>query len=183
VWQKEIGSRWVSRPGARRSVEVARSFLFHSMVMPEIRRVDHWVRPWMPVLATQPSRPGSAGPWGVAGVVLWTLLLGLGGWSMFALRRQRPLRVVLGLSLLAQLGLHLVYGSETFLYSLHFAPLLVVVAALGCLTRARPLALGLAAALVVCAGVNNARQLASAATELRELRADPSAAPGFRLAP
>jgi hypothetical protein len=178
VWRNEMDSRWVFRPDARRTFEVARSFLFHSMVAPEVRRIPHWTRPWLAVLATQPARPGSAGAWSVVAVALWTALLGVGAWSILALRTHGALRLALGLSLLAQLGVHFAYGSETFLYSLHFAPLLVVAAALGCLTRARPLVLGLAAALAVCAAVNNATQLERAVSELRGLRVDAEAQRG-----
>ena len=62
-------------------------------------------------------------------------------------------------ALLGQWGLHQVYGGEeTFLYALHWVPLLVLVAAAGTLTRWRPLALGLAAVVLVGAGVNNRQQ-------------------------
>src|SRR5207237_7945406 len=66
--------------------------------------------------------------------------------------------IVFGLDLVSQLILHVVYGSETFLYSLHFAPLLVVLAALSTLTQARPLALVLASILIVSTGYNNGLQ-------------------------
>jgi hypothetical protein len=51
--------------------------------------------------------------------------------------------------------LSLLYGRETFLYSLHFTPLLVVLAAFGTFTSMRLLILCLAAALVVLVGTNN----------------------------
>ena len=78
----------------------------------------------------------------------------------------RPVRrfgIVLGLTALWHLALHLVYGGEeTFLYSLHWLPLLVVIAAFGTMTRARAVARVLAAALVACATVNNQRQFTQA---------------------
>jgi hypothetical protein len=52
------------------------------------------------------------------------------------------------------------YGTdETFLYTLHFAPLLLVLAALSSVTPARSLALVLTGMLVVSAGINNILQL------------------------
>ena len=73
---------------------------------------------------------------------------------------------MLGLTLLGQLGLHLLYGEETFLYALHFAPLLVVFAACSTLTRMRLVGLVLAGALVISAGVNNAMQFRTATAVL-----------------
>jgi len=144
--------------------QIIPSFAFHSMVMPAI--VDRPFKTGQPRLVTQPSAPGSASPWGAAAVWLWALLLGLGAWGACSTRTHVQFRRVLGLTLLGQLGLHLVYGDETFLYSLHFLPLLVMLAAYGALTRARPLVLGLAVALTVCARINNQAQFHDAATRL-----------------
>jgi len=94
--------------------------------------------------------------------VLWVSLLGLGLWALVKVKRLGRFRWVLILSLLGQFGLHLVYGDETFLYALHFAPLLVVFASLGSLTRARWISLVLAAMLVVTAGLNNSLQFKEA---------------------
>lgn len=113
-------------------------------------------------IVTQTSAPGSATLWGSIPVVLWTALLSLGLWGLFSLRQQLKLRIFVGLVLLGQLALHLLYGDETFLYALHFAPLLVVLAALSTLTRARPLALILAGALVLSMGTNNGLQFGKA---------------------
>ena len=71
---------------------------------------------------------------------------------------------MIGLALLGQLALHSVYGRETFLYSLHFAPLLVVLAGLSVLTRVRPLALVLALILTLTVGINNGLQFSKAIT-------------------
>lgn len=76
-------------------------------------------------------------------------------------------RAALGVLILGQLGLHLLFGDETFLYSLHWLPLLVVLAALPTLTRARIWARGCALALIVCAGVNNSAQLSLAVDRVR----------------
>jgi hypothetical protein len=91
------------------------------------------------------------------------MLFGLGVWAAVRNRPNRRFFTVLGMVLAGQLGLHLVYGGEeVFLYSLHWVPLLVVVAAGATLTPARRLAVALAGALIVCAGINNRRQFDSA---------------------
>jgi hypothetical protein len=139
---------------------VLKSFLFHSVVMPEIGVRTH--SSGKLILTTQASRPGSASAFGATAVALWTMLLAMGLWGFFVARESRRIRAVLGLTLLGQLLLHCVYGRETFLYSLHFAPLLIAVTAFAASTRARPLALVLASALAILCAVNNAAQFSTA---------------------
>lgn len=150
--------KYILQPDAGGPLQAAKSFIFHSMVMPTIKVVrdidspSEWSRQ---IMVTQPSAPGSASLWGTVAVVLWIALLGLGVWGLFSIKEHLKLRIVLGLTLLGQFMLHMLYGDETFLYSLHFAPLLVVLAAFSTLTRMRPLALVLASMLVLSAGINN----------------------------
>ncbi len=142
--------------------DVLRSFFFHALVMPEIR-VDGTVEPVWPVrLHTQHSPAGSAGPWGAVGVGLWAALLAVGLLGLLCVRAQGRFRLALGLILAGQLALHLVYGEETFLYACHFGVLLVLLAAWGTFTHARPVVLALAAGLIICNVVNNTAQLARA---------------------
>ncbi|MBD3243667.1 MAG: hypothetical protein GF331_23960, partial [Chitinivibrionales bacterium] len=162
-------TKYVLTAGSGGPWHVLRSALAHTMVMPAIAVVDRESpgimvsdrlgQPAWPVMLTQASAPGSAGAWGAVGMVVWVVLLGGGVYGLLTIRRQPKLRLVLALTLAGQLLLHVFYGDETFLYSLHFAPLLVVLAALGTLTAARPWALLLAGMLTVCAAVNNGREL------------------------
>jgi hypothetical protein len=124
-------------------------------------------RPEWPIMITQESSPGSGSQWGTIAVGLWVLLVAIGIWAIFRISPHRPARVVLGLTLLCQLALHMVYGNEIFLYSLHFGPLLVILAALGTHTPARPLVLLLAGGLVVVAAANNYSQFTKAASFYR----------------
>jgi len=78
-------------------------------------------------------------------------------------RRQRlagrRLQDLLGLTLAGQIALHLVFGTETFLYALNWAPLLVIWAAMGAATIRRPMPVRvLAIAAALCSLVNNERQ-------------------------
>jgi hypothetical protein len=139
-------------------LEVAGSFIFHTMVMPSYKIASKLY----PLMYTQFSSPGSASLWGTAAVILWAALLALGVWSLFSVKRYRSLRIVIGVSLLGQLALHMVFGEETFLYSLHFVPLLIVLAAFGTQTRIRTVTLVLVGLLVLCAGTNNILQFISA---------------------
>jgi hypothetical protein len=151
--------KYLFMPESGGPLRVLKSFVIHTMVTPAIKVVDNITRgsDWQ-MMVTQHSLPGSGSPWGIVAVVLWTALLGLGFWALFSLKQHPKLRIVLGLTLLGQLALFTAYTSETFLYSLNFGPLLVVVAALSTLKRARPLALVLAGMLVLTTGINNIGQ-------------------------
>ncbi len=152
--------QYLFSPESGGPLQVVKSFVAHTLVMPAIQVVKSNEPDSMNLLVmlTQNSRPGSGTLWGAVAVVLWIALLGLGLWSLFSVKEHLKLRMVLGLSLVGQLILHALYGSETFLYSLHFAPLLVVLAALSTLTQARSLALVLASILIVSTGINNGLQ-------------------------
>lgn len=135
-----------------------RAFFLHSMVMPSIHLVDlveqHDLSVF-PKMTIQGSAAGSGSPWGAVTVGLWAALLGLGFWSLFSLKSLGKFRWVLGLTLLGQLILHLLYGAETFLYALDFAPVLLAIAALSTLTRFRGLALVFVVLVTIGAGANN----------------------------
>lgn len=141
-------------------MSIIQSFIAHTMIMPEFTVVDQATRaggyaaPGIQMI-TQTSVPGSASYWGAVGVGLWAALLALGISSLFSLSQQLKFRLVLGLTIFGQLGLHLIYGEETFLYSLHFLPLLITLAALSLLTNTRLIALVLAGLLLVSASINN----------------------------
>lgn len=145
-------------------IHVFKAFVAHTIVMPAINLAENTkVLSRWPMLSVQDSIPGSGSLWGAIAVVSWTVLLGLGIWGFFSYQRHTKLRIVLALTLLGQLLLHSIYGTETFLYSLHFLPLLIPLAAFSVFTRARPIALLLAVILIVTAGTNNLAQLGKAA--------------------
>lgn len=141
-------------------------FFFHSIVMPDIGDAYGYR------LSVQRALPGAGGPLAMLGVLLWTALLALGIWSLALLRRARgglkgnKTILVLMLTLGGQLAVAIGFGIETFLYSAHFAPLLVMSAALSALTPMRKFAVPLAAVLAVVAGVNNVQKLWDAADRI-----------------
>ena len=157
-------ARYLFQKDSGGPVQITNVFVFHSMVMPSITEHAQSNRPGTPTMNIQIAAPGSATLWGRVAVWLWAALLGLGAWgARAAARRQRTFTLALMLTLLGQYAFHLAYGGEeTFLYSLHWIPLLIVVASWSTLTRARPLALVLAGMLVVCVAVNNTRQFSGA---------------------
>jgi hypothetical protein len=135
-------------------LSVVNTFVMHSMVMPVVKVIPGESLDQQ-VLSVQRSWPGSGSVWGMVASGAWMVLVALGIWSATSLTQYRQLRIVLGLTLAGQLGLHLFYGEETFLYSLHYGPLLVVLAALSTLTRLRVLVLSVAGVLLLSGGMNN----------------------------
>ncbi|MBW4524925.1 MAG: hypothetical protein KME18_06970 [Phormidium tanganyikae FI6-MK23] len=144
-------------PSIFSALSTLRSFFAHSLVMPSIQRIDKPGLPY-PVMSVQTSVAGSGSAFGGIALVLWLLVLGLGIYTLFTLQTHSKLRLILGITLIAQVLLHLAFGSETFLYSLHFVPLLIVCAALTTLTRLRLLSLTLTGILVLALMINNGTQ-------------------------
>lgn len=138
------------------------SIFYHTLIMPAIQVVNDGVRLPRFVMVTQSSPPGSASLWGLCAVFIWTILLILGVWKLFFLKKHFSFRIVLGLTLLSQLALHVVYGEETFLYSLHFVVLLLPLVALGSLTRLRIVVISMTCLLIPCAWINNTFQFSKA---------------------
>ena len=155
---ENLGARFVfsERSGGPR--KIVNTIVFHSMVMPAIEESEAVYPDEGPIMSVQLSAPGSAGFLGKVAVGMWLGLLVLGLWGFLFLGRQHRFRIVLALTFFAELALYLCFGAETFLFTLHFIPLLVIIAALGTLTALRPVVLILAGALVVSAGINNASQ-------------------------
>lgn len=131
------------------------SFFAHTVVMPKAIAAPHPKIEGLTVLRTQLSTPGSATIWGLPALICWTLLLAAGIYALFAVSGYLPLCLMLGALLLGQLGLHTVYGAETFLYSAHYGPLMIAMAALTTLTRLRIPVLILTALLIGFLTLNN----------------------------
>lgn len=139
---------------------VGRDFFAHSAVMPQVEactKTSAEARGRY-FLSVQAAGLGSGGATAVAATVAWAGLLLLGLAALIRGRVDARFRFVLGMSILFQLILHMRYGGEIFLYSMHWWALLVPLVALSALTRVRPLALALAALFVVTAPISNLAQ-------------------------
>jgi hypothetical protein len=151
--------KFISAPGKGGFLAVVSSFFYQTMVMPTIQLLDSPIRPDWVKLDTNTLAPASGSVWGLVAVIAWSGLLLLGLWGFFSSKQHPKLRLVLGLTLAAQLVMHSIYGvEETFIYSLHFIPLLLTLVAFSLFTRLRPLSLVLAVLLIFSAGINNRTQ-------------------------
>lgn len=150
--------RFVLQDGVAGVPGAARAVLFHSVVMPAIA-----IKPegkWGPIMSVQTAPLLSSGLVGAGATLLWTGLLGFGCWTLATSRTA--LRTPLALALAGHLLVYGLYGEETFLYTLHVAPLLICVAALATETRARSLVLTGATILTALLAINNGTQLSRA---------------------
>ncbi|MBD1845973.1 hypothetical protein H6F89_21675 [Cyanobacteria bacterium FACHB-63] len=149
-------------------IRVLLGFFFHPMVVPALQVIpSNRQQPEWPLLSVQHSLPGSGSLAGAIAVGLWAILLGLGAIACWTEKKNLKLRLVVGVGLLGQLVLHLVYGEETFLYAIHLIPFLLIACAVATLTRWRSLAIGLAMLLIVFAGWHNHDQFFQATEFLK----------------
>ena len=139
-------------------IRILISFFYHSIIMPGIQYADKMNRDNWKILSVQFSQPLSGNIAGIIAGVLWLLLLAIGFRAIFVVKKDRNMRLGILLALSGQLGLHLIYGDETFLYSMHYVPLLIIIAAYGTLTRLRKFVLGVALIVCIGAAVNNLMQ-------------------------
>ncbi|KAM3096157.1 hypothetical protein ACKFKG_11465 [Phormidesmis sp. 146-35] len=149
--------KFLTVPSPERIGQVLGAAIAHTMVMPEvmpeITKLPHANSPEL--LSIQRSRPGSGSVLGGVAVGLWTAILGLGVWNFFKVDRNPRFKLVLGASVVTQLGLFILFGEETFLYAPNFLALLLPVAALSTIGQTRKVALGLILCLLLSAGLNN----------------------------
>jgi hypothetical protein len=145
--------------GSGGPLQVAKAFVFHSMVLPTINGDVVSLGRQPPrtavLMSVQSSTPGSGSLWGTVPIVLLILFFGAGLWGLVSLKQYPRFRLALGLMLAGQLGLHVLYGEETFLYSLHWIPLLVTLGALGSLAIPRRIWCVLAVLLLLSTAINN----------------------------
>jgi hypothetical protein len=155
VLRAEAGGLWAT----------TRAHIFHAMTLPDIRYVPGANADWA-YLSVQQSPLLSGGMPVLVAAGAWAALLALGATALRAARERRLAFVLSGIAA-GQLALHALYGEETFLYSLHLMPVLVVIASFGVRIAPRT-CLALAALLAVVAGSNNMLKLQEAQSSLRD---------------
>jgi hypothetical protein len=141
-----------------RFADVTRAFFLHVAVAPQVeacRNMSHWGAPFF--LSFQGSGVASGGSVSAVATLVWLAMLVLGTHTLIRSRSDSKARLVLGGTLIFQYGLHLLYGGETFLYSIHWWGLLVIVVALGLRTKAAWAIRLLAVAFILTAGIHNVR--------------------------
>jgi len=100
---------------------------------------------------------------GLVGLLSWGMMLAIGLHGALSRRRLAPVALPVAVFLSVQFAMHSVYGTETFLYSAHFIPALVLLCAFSWFSPLRVAALAAAALFVVVGGGWNLAQLHSGA--------------------
>jgi len=146
-------SRFLFSEEAGGPIAITRALMFHSVVMPHVVVVPE--AKWGSRMSVQGAALGTSGAAGAVATILWAILLAAGLSYLWTGRRGSPVVTALLITTAGQSLLHLCYGEETFLYSMHVAPLLVTCAAMATWTRHRRWVTPLAAVLVVLLAINN----------------------------
>lgn len=124
------------------------SIFVHTVVAPETAFAPHSRIKGLTVVSAQKSPVGTRGTMELAATAIWLLLAAAGVYALFNRGIETEIRLTLGLLLAGQIGLHTVYGAETFLYSAHYGPLFLAAVGLATRTRLRPWVLGFGAVLL-----------------------------------
>ena len=139
--------------------------LFHTIVLPEPQiTYDFGIGEqvgsdcWFDAMTLQPKAPGSGSLYGTVGVILWAGILALGLRQLISTWKHKQIAVIVTLFLLMQICMHMVYGVETFMYSMNWLPLLIIIAALGLKGVPRMAQIPLLSGLVVVTSINNYKQ-------------------------
>jgi hypothetical protein len=175
---------FLGEPTVNRLGLVLQAIFSHSIVMPDIQIVKglelHGGRyPTADiVMSVQRSPAGSGSVAGAVATAAWGGLLALGAWAAWAARSGVGNLCLLILA--GQVALHVAFGPETFLYTMHMVPLLVVLVAAVAFTRLRVIGLVLAAVVIVAGGANNSAQFNKAVSVVQELDAYARTFPGAR---
>jgi len=122
--------------------------------------------PCWPFFSVQFSSVGSSSAFGIIAAAGWGILLASGIWSAWSNPKNKKVKIVVTIVLIGQLILHSIYGDETFLYSIHWAPLLILVAAFGLTSSFRRFVLLLAVFIAISCLFNNYQQFQRVSVEL-----------------
>jgi hypothetical protein len=150
--------RFLLKPESGGPLHVLRVLFAHSMVMPDIALTRD--PKWGALMTVQHSAIGGSSVIGAVAAGCWLLLLGGGAIALARTKQWGPFERVLAGTLVAQVALHLIFGEQTFLYSPHVLPLLLLIAARSVSLQPRlgSAAIALAVVLIVAGGSNNLHQ-------------------------
>ncbi len=143
-------------------LDVLKRFFISSMVMPSIGLEENIRSFNLLRMTVQNSNLIPENIFGVMAVFLWMFLLFYGLWNMFKQNKNKKFILIVLLLLGGQLGLHIFYGEETFLYSLHFFPLLLVASSYSLNSKYRNIILVSISFLIIFSGINNIQQFSVA---------------------
>jgi hypothetical protein len=157
--------------------ERARAFFFYSVVLPEPQIQKKPEGSDTRYLSVQEAGIEKGDEIWYVAAVLWVVLLAMGARSLMISRRWNTLAKLLGLGVLGQFCLFMLYGAETVLFSPYYVPLMILIAAMSwrtCATRRAALVLTLLFLIVLV--FNNTEEFIEALQKAKNLISTPEAA-------
>lgn len=159
-------SKFILIPSFDRVINVLRGFFLNTIVMPEIGIIefsDYWISMKFSVQETLISGTNIIG---IISLLLWIILFSISIFSCCKQFRNSLLKQSVVMIIFCQLFLHFFFGSETFLYSMHFLPLLLLLIAFSTQTRFRKISLFMIIALIAFTMINNYGQFTNMVNQL-----------------
>jgi hypothetical protein len=169
-------TRYIMLEEAGSWMDKLRVFFFSSIIMPDILINYNESAPEWPALSIQLSKLGSVLDLRNFLNIVWAGIFCLGSYALVKWNENKKAKMFIMLFLAGQLVLHIFYGDETFLYSMHWVPFLIIIAAMGVQGRFKNTVRVLTLILIVGAGFNNIQQFIQAKSIV-----DKSAAENVRL--
>lgn len=164
-------SRYLFFPDLIRIKSTFINFLSHTVIAPEIKITSKTTSNGWPMLSFLNSSIAPNNLLAFSANVIWLTILAISAIAVQFMKDYKALRFTIYATILGQLLLHLFYGEELFLYSLHFLPLLLAVISLSLKTAASKIVLPLVILIIPLLYSNNldkfktASQLASPPTQ------------------
>jgi hypothetical protein len=93
----------------------------------------------------------------------WAVMLGFGLWAMWKQPENTKFKLVILAIVAGQYLLHMVYGDETFLFSMNWMPLLIIVASFGLTLPYRKWIIALTIVTTIGTAYNNFHQFSATA--------------------
>ena len=157
---------YMTLPDVERLENVTKAFFLHSMIFPTVRVIEKPGGAGIPIMSVQDAPVLDGGVLRLAGVFAWVALIAIAVFSLIHARSKRKLIFLLVATVAGQFVLHLLYGDETVLYSLHYLPVLIMLVAIGSTIYWRALSRVLVLVAIVAAAVTNLAQFSIARTVL-----------------
>ncbi|MEQ1876865.1 MAG: UbiA family prenyltransferase [Bdellovibrionia bacterium] len=157
--------RFIQAPDLSRAGYVLRTVFLDTAVMPlpkAGRLANERERTNVDAAVTLYDSRFGGDPISVAALISWTVLLVLGIYSICSNPSKKRQRRFLFLVLAYYAIIHLIYGNEIFLFSLHWLPALVLICSFALRLRNKTLMTAAAAVATIVIGIHNYRQTSTA---------------------
>lgn len=160
-------SRYIFSPDLTRIKSTIINFLSHTVIAPEIKITSKTTSNGWAMLSFLNSSIAPNNLIALSANAIWLAILAISAIAVQLMKDYKVLKFTIYATIAGQLLLHLFYGEELFLYSLHFLPLLLAVISLSLKTPASKIVLPLVIVIIPLLYSNNldkfkkASQLAS----------------------